>query len=194
MDVLETARKNQEKAWKIIADTGVVGVWESIGAKVNLVGSLKSGLLMKNRDIDFHIYTDELRLTDSFTAMERLAENPFLKRIEYINLIDTEEECIEWHAWYEDGYGEVWQLDMIHLRCGSAYDGVVERVTEGVIKLLTPEKRETILRIKNDTPEDVKILGIEIYRAVLADDIDTFNDFIEWRKSHPLTGVFGWLP
>ncbi len=28
---------------------------ESIGARVNIVGSLKSGLMMKNLDIDMHI-------------------------------------------------------------------------------------------------------------------------------------------
>ena len=66
MNVLELAERNQQKARKIIEDTHIVRIWEGIGAKVNLVGSLRTGLLMKHRDIDFHIYTSPLKLADSF--------------------------------------------------------------------------------------------------------------------------------
>ena len=57
MNIFELAKRNQQKAWEIIEDTRIVRIWEGIGAKVNLVGSLRTGLLMKHRDIDFHIYT-----------------------------------------------------------------------------------------------------------------------------------------
>nr|WP_255499209.1 hypothetical protein [Dysgonomonas sp. HDW5A] len=35
---------------------------------VNRVGSTRMGLLMKPRDVDFHIYTDSLDIADSFKA------------------------------------------------------------------------------------------------------------------------------
>ena len=54
---------------------------EEVDAEINLVGSLRTGLLMKHRDIDFHIYSSPLNLADSFLAMARLAENPSIKRI-----------------------------------------------------------------------------------------------------------------
>ena len=68
MDILDMAGRNQQKAWEIIESTGVIPIWESIGAKVNWVGSLSTGLLMKHRDIDLHIYTSPLSLADSFRA------------------------------------------------------------------------------------------------------------------------------
>ena len=34
---------------------------------------------MTHRDIDFHIYTSPLELSDSFRAMAKLAENPSIK-------------------------------------------------------------------------------------------------------------------
>ena len=46
MDILELAKRNQQKAWEIIEDTRIVRIWEGIGAKVNLVGSLRTGLLI----------------------------------------------------------------------------------------------------------------------------------------------------
>ena len=52
MDILELARYNQQTAWKILEHTGIIPAWEHIGAIVHLVGSLKSGLLAKSRDID----------------------------------------------------------------------------------------------------------------------------------------------
>lgn len=55
--VLRTREQNQQNAWKLLDETGIIPAWERIGATVHLVGSLKSGLLMKSRDIDLHIYT-----------------------------------------------------------------------------------------------------------------------------------------
>ena len=91
MNILELAKRNQQKAWEIIEDTRIVRIWEGMGAKVNLVGSLRTGLLMKHRDIDFHIYTSPLDLSASFRAMAELAENTSVKKIEYTNLLHTAE-------------------------------------------------------------------------------------------------------
>lgn len=194
MDLLDIATLNQQKAWSIIKDTRIIPIWESVGAKVNLVGSLKTGLLMKHRDIDFHIYSSALNLSDSFRAMAVLAENPSVQKIEYTNLLDTEEECIEWHAWYQDREGELWQIDMIHIREGSRYDGYFEKVAERISAVLTDEMRRAILHLKYETPEDEKIMGIEYYQAVIRDGVRSYSDFEEWRMQHPVTGVVEWMP
>ena len=128
MDILELALHNQQTAWKILEHTGIIPAWERIGATVHLVGSLKSGLLAKSRDIDLHIYTDTLDIAASFSVMQELAERLSLKEIQFKNLIQTEEECIEWHVLYEDEDRNTWKFDMIHIRKGSKYDGVVEKV------------------------------------------------------------------
>lgn len=194
MDLLDIATLNQQKARSIIKDTRIIPIWESVGAKVNLVGSLKTGLLMKHRDIDFHIYSSALNLSDSFRAMAVLAENPSVQKIEYTNLLDTEEECIEWHAWYQDREGELWQIDMIHIREGSRYDGYFEKVAERISAVLTDEMRRVILHLKYETPEDEKIMGIEYYQAVIRDGVRSYSDFEEWRMQHPVTGVVEWMP
>ena len=113
--ILELAEKNQREAWEVIRKTDIMNIWKSVGAEINLVGSLNMGLLVKNRDVDFHIYSSPLTPAGSFMAMAKLAENPFVKRITYNNLLDTEEACIEWHAWYEDPENGAWKMDMIHI-------------------------------------------------------------------------------
>ncbi len=194
MDILELAKQNQQAAWKILENSGIISTWQRIGATVHLVGSLKSGLLAKNRDIDLHIYSDQLSIVESFSVMQRLAEDLSLIEIQYKNLIDTEEECIEWHALYRDEDANCWKLDMIHIRKNSKYDGVVERVTTAIMEHLTPEIRRTILQIKFDIPDEVMIPGIEIYHAVFEGGVRNYDELQQWRKTNPLTNSLDWLP
>ena len=194
MDIIELAEQNQQNAWKLLDETGIIPAWERIGATVHLVGSLKSGLLMKSRDIDLHIYTGKLDITESFSVMQELAERLKLKEIQYKNLVHTEEECIEWHALYEDQELHTWKFDLIHIRKGSKYDGVVENVTAAIAKLLTPGLRETILRIKYEVPDGVMIPGIEIYHAVFTGGVRSYGELERWRQEHPLTNSLDWLP
>lgn len=194
MNILELAKRNQQKAWEIIEDTRIVRIWEGIGAKVNLVGSLRTRLLMKHRDIDFHIYTSPLDLSASFRAIAELAENTSVKKIEYTNLLHTAEACIEWHAWYQDMEGELWQMDMIHIQEGSRYDGYFERVAERISAVLTDEMRLAILKLKYETPDTEKIMGVEYYQAVIQDGVRSYPEFEEWRRLHPAVGVVEWMP
>lgn len=194
MNIFELAKRNQQKAWEIIEDTRIVRIWEGIGAKVNLVGSLRTGLLMKHRDIDFHIYTSPLDLSASFRVMAELAENTSVKKIEYTNLLHTVEACIEWHAWYQDMEGELWQMDMIHIQEGSRYDGYFERVAERISAVLTDEMRLAILKLKYETPDTEKIMGVEYYQAVIQDGVRSYPEFEEWRRLHPVVDVVEWMP
>ena len=194
MDILEIAKQNQQAAWKILEHTGAIPAWEGIGATVHLVGSLKSGLLAKNKDIDFHIYTDRLDITESFSVMQELAERLSLKEIQYKNLIHTEEECMEWHVIYEDEDMNTWKFDMIHILKGSKYDGVVEKVTAAIADCLTPEINKTILQIKFDVPDGILIPGIEIYHAVFAGGVRSYKELELYRKTNPLTNSLDWLP
>ena len=203
MDILDVARRNQQKAWEIIEKVNVIPIWESIGAQVNLVGSLRMGLLMKHRDIDFHIYTSSLSLADSFRAMAKLAENTSVKKIECVNLLHTVEACVEWHAWYQDSDNALWQIDMIHIRKGSRYDGYFEKVAERISSVLTDEIKRTILQLKNETPESEKIMGVEYYQAVIRDGVRTYAKRASGGRSagmdalisliSPSHILFGWL-
>lgn len=190
----EIAAKNQQKAWDIIRDTNILGIWQDAGATINLVWSLKTGLLVKHRDIDFPIYTECLNVADSFSAMTKLAQHPRIKRIEYGNLIDTVEKCIEWHAWYEDDGKNLWQLDLIHIEKGSTYDGYFERVVERISPLLTEQTRQAILRLKYQTPDTEKIRGIVYYQAVIQGGVRSYAEFTAWMKNNPTDGLMEWMP
>lgn len=193
-DILKIAEQNQQRAWKVIENSNIIAIWESVGAEINLVGSLKTGLMMNHKDIDFHIYTPELDILKSFSAITQLAENPHITHIEYTNLIETNEKCIEWHAWYTDEENESWQIDMIHILKGSFYDGYMENVCKRISEVLTPEMKQSILQLKYDTPEEEKVFGILYYKAVIQDGVKNYTEFTKWRKNNPINGILHWMP
>ena len=117
-----------------------------------------------------------------------------IRSITFNNLLDAPDQCLEWHAWYADADDQLWQIDMIHMPRGSAYDGYFERVADRIAAVLTDRTRETILRLKYETPEAEKIMGIEYYQAVLRDGVGTYTEFEAWRAAHPVTGILEWMP
>lgn len=192
--IKEMSARNSERAWDIIRRTGIMETWTRHGAEVNVVGSLSMGLLMNHLDIDMHIYSSPLNLKTSFAAMADIAGCQGIKRIECRNLTDTDEACVEWHAWYDDEYGDTWQIDMINIEKGSRYDGYFERMAERIKVALTDETRLAILRLKHDTPADEHITGMEYYQAVIRDGIRSMDEFRQWRSRHPVTGIIEWMP
>ena len=192
MNHLHLAQLNQQKAFDIIEQCQIRQAWQSIGAQINLIGSLKMGLLVKHRDIDFHIYTPTLDVVQSFAAMAQIAKNPKIVHIGYRNLLNEEDSCLEWHAWYQDE--EEWQIDMIHIVQGSKYAGYFEKQAERILAVMNEQQRETILRLKFETPDEIKIAGIEIYQAVIESGITTFDELQQWRANRAQNGIIEWIP
>ena len=188
------ADRNRRRAWQVVDELNLVKIWEAAGARVNSVGSLATGLLAKHLDIDFHIYSEPPLLPSGFAAMARIAENASVRRIECVNLLHAQDQCLEWHAWYADADERLWQIDMIHMPKGSAYDGYFERFARRLQRTLTPEMRQAVLRLKFETPDHEKISGVEIYRAVVQGGVRTRAELERWRAEHPLTGISEWMP
>lgn len=194
-DLLKKATVNQDRAWKIIKSTRIIDIWKSIGAEINLVGSLKTGLLIDRLDIDFHIYTDSCSISESFKAISLLAENNRIKKVEYSNLLNEDDMCLEWHAFYEDEQNDIWQIDMIHISKNSPYAGVFEEVAERILNALTPEFKERILAIKNTAFKlNKKVPGIKVYRAVIEGKVKTYSEFVAYESQNKAEGIILWKP
>ena len=194
-DILALAASNQRRAYEILGELRLREAWQEAGGRAEVVGSLRTGLLMKHLDIDLHVYTPApLHVEESFAVMARIAAKPGIRRVEYANLLDAEDGCLEWHAQYEDRDGRMWQIDIIHLAEGSPWEGYFERVADRIAAVLTPETREAILRLKWETPDGEKIPGIAYYRAVLEDGVRSYPEFTTWLREHPAEGIVEWMP
>lgn len=191
-DFLTLAAEQKQKAFDIIDQSGIVQVWKKNGARVNLVGSLKIGVLAKHRDIDFHVYTQTLDVKKSFEIMAEICHCLKIRKCEFTNLADTDEHCFEWHLWFDDDDEKLWQIDIIQILSGSFYDGYFERTADAVCAAMSEDMRQTIIRLKYETPDEMKIAGMEYYKAVIQDSVTTFDDFLKWRETHRFDGIIEW--
>lgn len=191
---LTMARETQAEARDIVTELDIEGHWRRAGARVHAVGSFRTGLLVRHRDIDFHVYTPRLDLELSFGVMAALARSPCLNSLRFMDGSHTEERCLEWHAVWQRPDGPPWQIDIIHMEDGSPFDGHFERVADRLCQRLDDVTRDTILRLKYETPEHEDIHGVEYYRAVLEGGVRTLAQLRRWRAAHPLRGVDLWMP
>lgn len=192
--LLALAEANQRAAWRLAERLDVEGTFRRRGAEARLVGSLRTGLLLKHLDVDFHIYSPAVIVGASFAAVAEIAARPGVSDVGFKNLLATEEQCLEWHLRVTDEEGRSWQVDLIHMPAGSPFDGFFERVADRIRARLTPETRLAVLRLKHAVPEGMKVAGVEIYRAVLDGGVRTWDELMAWRRDHPLDGVDRWMP
>lgn len=186
--ILAYCARQQARAWEALRESRAREAWETVGAEVRLVGSLRMGLLCRHRDIDLHVYSGSVTTESSFGAMARLAQDPRVEELRCVNGLHTEERCVAWHAAFRTADGESWQIDMVHIERGSRYDGFFERMADRVVARLTPEQRDAILRLKYETPEGEDIHGAEYYEAVMDGGVRTLDGLREWvrlRRNRP---------
>ena len=93
---------------------------------------------------------------------------------------------------YNDDQNKLWQIDMIQIRRGSKYDGYFENVARQITDAMTAPQRETILKLKFETPDNLKISGIEYYKAVIQNDISDIDTFLNWRQKQNFAGIIEW--
>lgn len=188
------ALANQEKAFRVLNESGIADVWKKSGCRVNLIGSLKMGLLASHRDIDLHVYSKGITEESSFAIASRMAKLQNVCEIKCINGLHTDERCMAWHISYRDHDNEIWQFDVIHIEEGSRYDGYFERMAERISALASQAQKDTILRLKFETPSDKDYHGVEYYEAVIADGIDNMEDFGQWVTEHRKQPQYYWIP
>lgn len=188
------ALANQKTAHEILEESGIAKVWKEAGCRVNLIGSLRMGLLVSHRDIDLHVYSSGITTESSFAITAKIAQNPNVTEIKCINGLNTDEHCIAWHIFYRADDGNLWQFDIIHIEEASRYDGYFERMADRIIKVMTPQQRDTILRLKFETPEGKDYHGVEYYEAVIADGITSMCDLETWITQHRQKPPYYWIP
>ena len=192
-EVFDLAFVNQERARGVLESSGIADVWERNGCRVNLVGSLRMGLLASHRDIDLHVYSKGITEEGSFAIAAQVARLPGVTEIRCINGLHTDEHCVAWHIFYRCD-DEVWQFDVIHIEEGTEYDGFFERMADRIVEVMTSGQKEIILRLKFEAPSGSDFHGVEFYEAVIADGISNMVEFEEWVTDHRKKPMYYWIP
>ncbi len=193
--ITEISNRNLEKALQIIEELQIEEIWKASGSVCYLVGSVKTRLLVEHLDIDFHVYSNDFSITKSFKAISKICENPKITDVVYKNLMKAEDMCLEWHLSYEETPFRIWTIDIIHIMNESPYAGMIERVTGKINAVMTDKWRNAILKIKwESSRKNEKVIGIEVYQAVIDDGVETYDDFKTWEMNRKSTGISLWEP
>ncbi len=193
-EIRQLAEANGRRAHEVLQQSGIADIWRDAGCRVNLIGSLKMGLLMTHRDIDLHVYSKDITEQSSFAIAAKIAADPRVSEIKCINGLHTDEHCVAWHVTFNANDGHAWQFDIIHIEEGSQYDGFFEGMAERIIEVMSPEQRDIILRLKYETPADCDYHGVEYYEAVIAHGIATLADLHTWISTHRRNPPHYWMP
>lgn len=188
------AAANQAKAYRIIAESGIPKIWEAAGCRVNIIGSLKMGLLVTHKDIDLHVYSGHITEESSFAIAAKMSALPGVIDMLCINGLHTDEHCMAWHVKYRSSDGEIWKFDIIHIEEGTTYDGFFENMAHRICEVITVEQRNTILRLKHETPTNLEIHGVEYYEAVIADHVKSIDNLKDWVEEHRKKTPYYWIP
>ena len=187
------AQAAQDRARRVLQESHIADIWRDAGCRVSIVGSLSMGLLAAHRDIDLHVYSRAVTEAGSFAIASIIARDPQVKEIRCINGLHTSEHCVAWHIIY-DFEGEDWQFDVIHIEEGTAYDGYFEHMAARIVAVMTPEHRQTILRLKFEDGPHADIHGVEFYEAVIAHGISTLPELTDWTAAHRRHPHHYWIP
>lgn len=192
-EIFDLALTMQQRANKVLEKSGIAEIWKRNGCRVNLVGSLRMGLLASHRDIDLHVYSKNVTEESSFAIAAQISTLPDVTEIKCINGLHSNEHCMAWHIFYK--YEEqIWQFDVIHIEEGTEYDGFFEEMADKIVAKMTPAQKEMILKLKFETPEGTLFHGVEYYEAVIADGIDNMDSFKEWIVEHRKKPMYYWMP
>lgn len=182
------------RALEVMELSGVAAVWKEAGCRVNLVGSARMGLMGPHRDIDMHVYSTGITEESTFAIAAGMAALPGVTEIKAINGLHTDEHCMAWHVLYTAPGGEEWKFDIIHIESGTTYDGFFENMADRIMAVATAEQRDTILRLKFETPPTETFRGVEYYEAVIADGVRTLDQLRLWAADHRKKPAYYWVP
>lgn len=192
-DVIERAVDRRRDAERILADLDLVRKWERFGRPV-LVGAFAYDLLV-DPDIDMEIYCPDLKTEHGFQVLSECALNHRVTKTRFSNELTGRDKALYWQLRYRQNDGTEWKIDM--WSAPKDYDlPRSEHLVQPMRASLTPETRRIILELKELRAQDSSLQcpSVDLYRAVLADDVRTAEDLRTWLETHETGNLTDWRP
>lgn len=191
-DPVQQADALQIQAGKVVERLSLRRLWGGLGEFVP-VGSSRFGL-MATANLDFETYVDAPDPQEGFAVVAQIAAIPGVTRIEYLNFLGTSDPGLYWHIFYDDETGRTWDLDCWLVPHSHPHAGMAGALAEAMAAALTPETRRTILAVKHAIPKGQGYRGVDLYKAVLRDNVRDAQSFQAWLKDNPPPEMETWKP
>ncbi|MDD5765653.1 MAG: hypothetical protein PHW79_05340 [Candidatus Marinimicrobia bacterium] len=191
--VFDIAKKQRQAAQNILEELRLIEKWQHFGRPI-IVGAMAYDLMI-DVDIDIEIYCPDLKIEHGFKVLSECAQNMKVKQIEYVNALESDDKALYWQIKYQESEGITWKIDM----WSAPEDYNLPRSEDFILPMqeaLTEETREAILRLKllrNDDPS-FQCLSIDLYRAVLEDNVRKIEELKQWIKVNDIGKLTNWKP
>lgn len=190
---IERAADRRGVAEGILADLDLLRKWERFGRPV-VVGALAYDLVV-SPDIDLEIFCPNLKVEHGFQVLGECALNPRVTKARFSNELAGRDRALYWQLRYAHTDGVEWQIDM----WSATEDYDLPRSEHLVARMqaaLTPDTRDAILNLKERRAQDTELQcpSVDLYRAVLDDEVRTSEELRAWLASHDTGRLSGWKP
>ena len=199
--LLEKNLQNESDA--LLEEYGVVGVLKDYG--VPIIKGSKLLQVMCTRNIDIFLHTNQDLMQTWFDLCKRFLQVRGIRRIHPINYYDYDRDS-NYLEKGNKGFGYFISFDSLKSNkvvnskewdfeisiVNEVKEDDVDRLINNWDKMINDEKREIILRIKmfiSPISSELKKLGkgklksVEIYKAVLVDNVKSIDEFINWYQA-----------
>ncbi len=181
--LIQRAETLGRQARQVTTTLGLVKRWSTLG-KVVEVGSSQFGL-MTSPNLDMEIYVSHPDISQGFAIIQEIANQAGVESIVYHNFLETADPGLYWRIDYRDHEGLLWDIDQWLVPHNHPHAGMAERFATTMRETLTESSRRTILTLKDARDRLPAVRGIDIYRAVLSDKVETIEEFSEWLINDP---------
>ena len=166
---------------KILYGEGLLNILSTLG-EVKIVGSYDLDLLV-NPDIDITIKVEEYDIEKYFQVCTKIAQSIKPKRIKYVD-----QSIAKFKAFpFESGLFLGLTIPREDFEWGVDIWLFTPEIFEERIKFhnmikekLNTTNKETLLRIKKDIYKESNYKSIDLYNAVLDDNINSIDEFYSW--------------
>src|SRR3989344_2197851 len=185
-DLIAQSQKLKHQADRILKESRLVEILTTYG-NPKITGSYPLDVMLRP-DLDIYVLTQHHDVKKMTTVISTLIENHYFNEIDFADWLNYSRKGLI--GYYLQPHtsldGVDWKMDVWLIK-----ENLYKPYTEEYIDLLraSPEKRKTILKIKNDLREGDKYIrginGRKIYDAVLKHDIknaDGFKYFISKKN------------
>jgi hypothetical protein len=159
-----------------------------------IVGALACDLMV-DPDIDLEVYCPDLQIEHGFEVLTACVANERVTKARFANELSGPDQGLYWQLRYRADDDTGWKIDMWSV----AADYPLPRGEDLVAPLraaLTDETRQAILQLKQQRAEQANLQcpSVDLYRAVLDDDVRTADDLRAWLATHETGKLTDWQP
>ena len=193
-DYISVSKNNLLTGKKIIKGLKIFEILKENDCTGNLIGSMATDLLMDNLDIDFHIYPNIFCIENIYKIIGKISKNINIIETSCLHIdLNSEYKTLDWHLHYKDREDNIWKIDLIFIKPDSPYKGKAESIVKKINSINAKEQKNDILRLKHELKiNGIEYKGIEIYKAVLENNIKTIDEFNIWKNSEYYKSIDLW--